>query len=442
MSFPPHPLLSSVRQEERGYVAYVIVLLAATLAGLSMLTIDYGRTANRIAVEKQLLRTHGHIVGQQIISQGITSACVNGEFTGDTADLSQALFGDLEEINQDDRTYACEELDDGEVITREENSPDGPAGTFRRYRVTSSYNALSNVDDDEERGDSKSRSIIVEVREINGEVERPRPQIMFILDYSGSMSQNGRADRLKSAVQQFVSAQYEVDYGVILFDSGVRTTIGLGSGANHNQSVLSTVNGNSPGGGTSFHGPLQSGVNALNQTNNQHSYVVLVSDGHPGDGSAAQNFVNNNIRGINPEICLTRIGNETCHTVYTLGVDNANMGMLESLSGNAATAAGDRNDFAFEISAQNTQEAFSAIVDDILCSFGPLQPQPSVEDEDTINVFLNEEALTRNIDFEYDRNLNSIKLYDADNGNAACTAALNNGGAITIRYGKPRVIYE
>ena len=260
------PLSLSTRKEEGGYIAYVIILLAAIFASSSMLTIEYGKTANRIAVEKQLLGSHGHIVGQQIIKQGINSACLNGEFTGDTDDLSQVLFGDLDQINQEDRTYACDELDEGETITREEDSADGPAGTFRRYRVTSSYNALGTGDDDEERGEAKDRSVIVEVREINGEVERPRPQIMFILDYSGSMSANGRADRLKSAVQQFVSNQYDVDYGVILFDSGVRTTIGLGSGANHNQSVLSTVNGNQPGGGTSFNGPLQNAVNALNCT--------------------------------------------------------------------------------------------------------------------------------------------------------------------------------
>lgn len=441
MSHSPRPLVTTHRREESGYVAYVIVLLAATLAGLSMLAIDFGKGANRIAVEKQLLASHGHIVGQQIINQGITSACVNGEFVGDTAELSEELFGPLDQVNRDDRNYSCEELDNGQVITREEDGPDGPAGTFRRYRVSSSYDAL-NGQDNQQEDNSKTRSVIVEVREINGEVERPRPQIMFILDYSGSMSSNGRASRLKSAVQQFVSSQYEVDYGVILFDSGVRTTIGLGSGANHDQSILSTVNGNSPGGGTQFHNPLQNAVNALNQTDNQHSYIVLVSDGQPGDGSAAQNFVNNAIRGIDPNICLTRTGNQTCHTVYTLGVDNANMGMLQSLSGNAATAPGDRGNFAFEISAQDTQAAFSAIVDDILCSFGPLEPQPSVEDEGTINVFLNEQALSRDVDFEYDRSLNAIKLYDADNGNAACTNALNNGGSITIRYGKPRVIYE
>ena len=431
----------TVRYDQSGFTAYVIILLAATLAGISMLVIDFGRGANRIHTEKQLLDSHGFIVGQQIISQGLGAACVNGEFVGDTDELSQALFNQLDQVEREDRTYLCEELDDGEVIVREEGDPSGPPGTFRRYRVSSSYNALADPSQVNQQGEDKNRSVIVEVREINGEVERPRPQIMFVLDYSGSMNSNNRANRLKGAMQEFVNANYEVDYGVILFDSNVRTTIGLGEGANHNQSVMSTVNGNNPGGGTNFHGPLQNAVGALNQTNNQHSYVVLVSDGQPGDGSSAQSFVNNTIRGIDPDICQSRSGNSICHTVYTLGVDGANLNMLESLSGNAATAPGDRDTFTFSIAAQDTQAAFRAIVDDILCSFGPLEPQPSVEEENTISVFLNESPLTRNVDFEYDRSTNAVKLYDAD-GNQACTNALDNGGSITIRYGKPRVIAE
>jgi uncharacterized protein YegL len=429
------------RHRESGFTAYVIILLAATLAGLSMFAIDFGRGANRVSMEKQLLDSHGYVIGQQLIAQGVTSVCVNGEFVGDTEQISIALFNQLNQVERDERTYQCNELDGGEVIVREEGDPSGPPGTFRRYRITSSYNALQDPNDPNQQGNDKNRSVIVEIREISGEVERPRPNIMFVLDYSGSMSSNNRAQRLKGAMQEFVNANYEVDYGVILFETNVRTTIGLGSGANHDQSVMSTVNGNNPGGGTNFSGPLQSAVGALNQSNNQHSYVVLVSDGQPGDGASAQNFVNNEIRGIDPDICLSRNGAELCHTVYTLGVDGANMNMLESLSGNAATAPADYDSFAFSISAQDTQAAFRAIVDDILCSFGPLDPQPSVDEEESINVFLDESPLQRNVDFEYDRSLNAIKLYDA-NGNQACTNALDNGGSITIRYGKPRVIPE
>lgn len=444
MSQLHHQRSMSPRENEGGFAALIVVLAAATLATLSFFVIDFGKGANRVATEKQLLDAHGVIVGQSIIRQGLSGTCSNGQFTGDTEDLSVSLFGAIDtSADRDDRTYQCEELDDGEVFVREEGDPSGPAGTFRRYRVSSNYNALQDTDDPNPQGPGKTRSVIVEVRELNGEVERPRPQIMFVLDYSGSMSSNGRANRLKEAMQEFVNAQYEVDYGVILFDSGVRTTIGLGAGDNHNSSVMGVVNSNSPGGGTNFHGPLTNAVQALNATNNQHSYVVLVSDGVPGDGNSARSYVDSVIRSIDPNICTSRSGNQICHTVYTLGVDGADIGMLESLSGNASTPAGQRGDFTFEIASQDTQLAFRAIVDDILCSFGPLNPQPAPEDEDTINVFLNDTLLVAgaNEDYEYDSSLNAIKLYDQGN-TQACTNALENDGKITIRYGKPRVIFN
>ena len=325
-----HPRSSeSPRRKEGGFAAVLVVLVAATLATLSFLVIDFGKSTNRIATEKQLLDTHGVIVGKHIIQQGLFSTCDNGEFNGDTEDLSQALFGQIDSADRDERTYRCEEMDGGEVIVREPGDPSGPPGTYRRYRVSSSYDASQDPNDPNAQGNGKTRSVIVEVREINGEVERPRPQIMFVLDYSGSMSSNGRASRLKSAVQEFVSAQYDLDYGMILFDSSVRTTVGLGSGVNHDNNVLGIVGNNQPSGGTNFHGPLRDAVQALNVTNNQHSYIVLVSDGIPADGSSAQNYVNSTVRGIDPDICLSRSGNETCHTIYTLGVDRADIKILK-----------------------------------------------------------------------------------------------------------------
>jgi uncharacterized protein YegL len=424
------------RRQEGGFAALVVVLIAATLATLSVLVIDFGKGANRVATEKQLLDSHGTIVGQQIIHQGLAAACSNGEFTGETSDISEALFGEID-ADRNDRTYRCEPADP-ELITREEGDPNGPAGTFRRYRVSSSYSAFGD-DPNNQQNDAKTRSVIVEVREISGEVERPRPQIMFVLDYSGSMSSNGRASRLKNAMQEFINAQYEVDYGVILFDSNVRTTIGLGSGANHDSLVKNTVNNNNPSGGTAFYGPLRNAIDVLNVSNNQFSYVVLVSDGVPGDGSQAQGFVNSPaVRQIDPNICTSRSGNEICHTIYTLGVDGANMSMLESLSGNASNQGGD---FAFQIASQDTLLAFQAIVSEILCSFGPIEPQPSPEEEANIRVFLNDQALVKDEDYEYDRDNNAVKLYDFGN-RSACTTALENDDGIVIRYGKPRVIPE
>lgn len=431
------------RKSQGGFAALFVVLLAGTLATLSWYTVKFGRTSLRVSTEKQLLDTHGVLFGQQLIKQGPNGVCQGGEFQGDLTQISAALFGQLDSAVQDEREYRCEELG---TITREEDTEEGPAGSYRRYRITSSYDAAYYANDPDAEESKTDRSVIVEVREISGEVERPRPQIMFLLDYSGSMSSNDRMDNLKDAVDRFIEERenndYPVDYGVVFFSSNVLETIGLGFGDAHDQDVKRRVRQRNPGGSTNFTDPLRRAVQELERTDNHFSNIILVSDGHPNAGGDPVAYVNQNIRDVDPEICRTRRGNRLCHTVYTLGVDDANMDMLENISGNRITPVGERAEFAYEIESEDIVGAFNDITKDILCSFGPIDPAPEPEEEDSIHVFLHDAPLELSPNgegngFVYDRNTNSVKLYGE-----SCEAALRDDSAITIRYGKPRVIVE
>ena len=188
------------REEESGFAALVVVMVAATLALLSIEVVDYGRIANRITTEKQLLDAHGHLVGFNIINLGLEATCSQGVFTGEVDEISATLFGEMDQVNQEDRTYRCTPLDDGELIVREPGDPNGPPGSFRRYRVTSGYNALKGDPDQENEHNVINRSVIVEVRELETTIQDARPQIMFVLDYSGSMRQNDKHRALKRAM--------------------------------------------------------------------------------------------------------------------------------------------------------------------------------------------------------------------------------------------------
>jgi Mg-chelatase subunit ChlD len=407
--------------------------------------VDFGTFAHRVSTEKQLLDTHGIMVGQRLVSQGLSGTCSDGKFTGDTESISNALFDNLDTANAEDREYRCEELDGGESFKREEGDPSGPPGTFRRYRVSSTYNAAHSDTNNDPNAENEgtTRSVIVEVREINGKVERPRPQIMFVLDYSGSM-RGDRITRLKNAMGSFVDLQLPIDYGVVLFNSGILEEVGIGFDAGHANRVKSVINRHSASGGTAFRQPLERAVRALNAKGEHHSYILLLSDGQPNsnDRQATFDYVRNVIRGVNPNICVTRTGNEICHTIYGLGVDGADMEILAAISGNAKQSG----NLAVQIASQEIGDAIGGIVDTILCSFGPLDVQLSPEEVKTLNVFLNDQPLTMDTgpadaevteDFTYDADLNMIKLY----GNA-CDQALEDEGKITIRYGEPRIIPE
>ena len=193
---------------------------------------------------------------------------------------------------------------------------------------------------------------------------------------------------------------------------------------------------------TNFRDPLRVAVNYLNATGNHHSYIILLSDGQPQDGADAIQFVDQNVRGVDPSACTDRAGPDICHTIYTVGVKGSDTETLKKLSGNALTPdLESREEFALRVESDQIGQAFQNIVDDILCSYGPLVPQPEPDEVSNINVFLDEVPLEEGSDFVYDSNINAIKLYDSDTSTIqACTQALANDGSITIRYGKPRVI--
>ena len=437
-------MISAGKREEGGFAALVVVMVAATLALLSLEVVDYGHIANRVTTEKQLLDAHGQLVGLNIINSGREATCSQGRFSGDVDEISTALFGEMDQVNQEDRTYRCKPLDDGELIVREPGDPDGPPGSFRRYRVTSGYNALKGDPDQENEHNVINRSVIVEVRELETTVQDARPQIMFVLDYSGSMARNDKHNALKRAMQRFVDANYEMDYGVVLFESSIIGLERTSHGPGHNREVMAKVDV-FPEGGTKFEKPLERATEELRRAYNPYSYIILVSDGLPADAGDAQRFVNSSIRNIDPENCIMRRGDPACITIYTLSVDNVERGrtILTSLSGNAATPQHKREDYMYDIrDPANTEVALKAILDEILCAFGPLEAPPSAGEEDTIKVFIDDDLLPNDgAHYSYDSDTNQVFLYDVEGGRQVCTEAVNHG-KLTIRYGKPRVIVE
>ena len=95
-----------------------------------------------------------------------------------------------------------------------------------------------------------------------------------------------------------------------------------------------------------------------------------------------------------------------CITIFTLGVDNANTNILGSLSGN--TISQNINDYMYTVNANQTEDAFNAIIEEIMCRIGPVIAQ------DDLYVFNNLELLDQNIDYVFDINNRILKFYDVD----------------------------
>jgi uncharacterized protein YegL len=391
----------SHRSKSKGIVAAVILLLAAVLALISYKIIEIGAIAIKVNTEKQLLDTCGIITGQIIINTNdIEAACSQ-------VSLNQCI----ELVPHSNSSMQCVDL--GIQCDNDNNCE-------RVINVTSSYNPG--------RGEV-SKSIDVYTNEENHEVNIIDAAVIMLLDFSGSM-QGNRIDQLKNTVRDFINSDFNLSYSVILYNDSIISTSNIGKGQNHNQTALSIINNTNEGGGTSFILPLQEAISQVQSTNYEVYYILLISDGSPNEGlGPSQTFVNSNIKNIDDDFCIFSSSANPCITIFTLGVDNANTNILGSLSGN--TISQDINEYMYTVNANQTEAAFNAIIEEIMCRIGP------VIAEGALHVFNNLEILEQNIDYVFDINSKILKFYDVEPFNI-CTEMLNNNSNITLRWGNPR----
>jgi len=398
--------MKSKIMKNKGFAALSIVLLAAVLASISFIVIQYGRISLNVMEEKQVLDSCGIGLGISIIETNNAEEICTPDFLNDCAiSLSSNVAP----------SFQCVDLG---LECSIENYCE------RKYEITSAYNPG--------RGET-SKSVIITVPEEVHDVDLIDAAVILLLDYSGSMNGN-RIIQLKDTVSQFVNSNFNLSYSVILYNSNVIASSNIGKDQQHKQTVLSKVNNNNPGGGTNFVAPLNKAMEQIIQTDYEAYYILLISDGSPNEGiEPSQNFVQNNIMNINDDHCIYSTNINPCITVYTLGVDNANTNALESISGNTLNTT--PNDFSFVVNTNQVDEAFNAIIEEIMCRIGP------VIAGEGLNVFNDLQVLEEGTDYLYDDLYKILKFYDVEPFNI-CTNMLDNNTQITLRWGKPKLIIE
>lgn len=386
----------------KGFSALLVIMITAVLSLISLSTIKFGKISLNITKEKQVLDTCGITLGQNIIK---------------TNDIDQVCFEDfLNEcatlFNVEAPNFVCEDLG---VICDVNNICE------RKFGISSTY--------DPGRGEV-TKSVEISIPEETHDVDLIDAAVIMLLDYSGSMGGN-RIVQLKNTVTEFINSDFNLSYSVILYNNSVIISSDIGNSPQHKQTVLSMINNRSPSGGTNFVAPLNRAIQQIQNTNYEAYYILLISDGSPNEGiGPSQNFVTNNITNINDNNCIYSTQANPCITVYTLGVDNANVNALQSISGNTLSTV--PNEFSFIVNANQVEAAFNAIIEEIMCRIGP------VIAEGDLNVFNNDQVLEQGIDYIYDDLYKIIKFYDEEPFNI-CTNMINNNTEITIRWGSPRL---
>tara|TARA_Y100001973_G_C5148618_1_gene306815 strand:+ start:23 stop:1204 length:1182 start_codon:yes stop_codon:yes gene_type:complete len=391
--------------KNKGFAALTTVLLSAVLTLLTFIAIQYGRIVLNKSYEEQLHDSCSLAMGKTINeSNNIEDVCNTG-FLNNCA------------ISLDSRepSFICEDLG---------LECDNTGRCKRKFSIKSKYNPNRGY---------VTKENIVSVNEEVHNINFVDAAVILLLDFSGSMRGN-RIVQLKNAVRHFINEDYNLSYSVILYSSSVLVSSNIGKGQQHNQTVLSIINSNNPGGGTNFVTPLNRALTQIRSTNFESYYIMLISDGSPNEGiGPSRNFVENNIFNINDNNCLHTTRQNPCITNYTLGVDNANVPALQSLSGN--TLSQSSIDYTYVVNSQQTDAAFQAIIEEIMCKTETvLATQP-------VNVFNNLDLLEENVDYIYDEQANVFRFYDVE-PIYACTEMLENNAQITLRWGKVELNVE
>ena len=386
-------------QRNKGFAALTIVLLSAVLASISFIVIQYGRISLNVMYEKQLLDTCSIDIGTGVNNTNDIEAICSSNTLNQCGSI----------LDSPEPDFFCEDL--GLECNIE-------GYCKRRFKITSTY--------DPGRG-YVSKENIIEINEEVHDIQLIDTAVILLLDFSGSMSGN-RINQLKTTVRQFVNANYNLSYSVILYNDNVIIQTPIDKGQQHAQTVLSILSNHNAGGGTNFVSPLRNALTKIRNTDYESYYIVLISDGSPNEGiEPSKNFIQNNVFNINPDNCRQTTSQNPCITTYTLGVDNANVSALQGVSGNVLNQ--NSIDYNYIVNTQQVNGAFNAIIEEIMCKIGPVLA------EYPANIFNGLDLLEENVDYTYNDEEKIFNFYDVAPF-YACTEMLNSNAQITLRWGR------
>jgi hypothetical protein len=271
-------------------------------------------------------------------------------------------------------------------------------------------------------------------------IQRVPPNVMLILDRSGSMSDPIDANSLTSKWQDLQSAmdsvltQYDpqIRFGADLFadpnsfDSCAPGPIAVPVGPNHGAMIRSALNGASPGSATptaaTFDLVIQGGM--LNDPQ-RDNYVVVVTDGMPNCGDT----------DVASRIAMLYAAKPSVKT-YVIGVGSDTASDPVTLNSWAVAGHTDKQgqtSYYQANSPQDLQAAFNTIAGGVVsCTFHMAQKPP---DPMQLYVWSNGKAVPAdpNNGYTYDASGPTVTLHGA-----ACNLLRNNPNTkIQVEYGCP-----
>ncbi|MFN3200745.1 MAG: vWA domain-containing protein [Bradymonadia bacterium] len=286
-----------------------------------------------------------------------------------------------------------------------------------------------------------------------GNFELPEPELILVLDYSGSMAQNfggqRRIDALRFAVNEMLDVGSDIiAFGLVMFDAAVSRAIE--PEFDPDQDIIrSTLDSRDAGGRTNYADPLSVAIDMLPRNNdNTPGYILFVGDGQP--------IVPNAGEARTRAIQQARRAWDAGYTIFTLNVggQGQHRDLLFGMAGDQNLNPNPNYYFEADNLAQ-LRAAFGAIEESLLCKVGPIEPRPPTCDG--IHVFIREgdiELKLEQVPNAGDRDVADARVFElicdpAGNepvqirmNRRTCNQLVDEGGNLVVRYGKARLIAE
>lgn len=331
-----------------------------------------------------------------------------------------------------------------QVNCRTIQQQNGEGGFLRRYDVEITGGLQSGGLPGFPNGDVRTRaSSLVNENEFGEQGDFRFPKLVLVLDYSGSMAAgfggSSRIEALRRAVVDLLDLRLRVEYGLVMFNSGVITEVGIDGDPVQND-IRQAIR-RAAGGGTNYVHPMDAARRMLTRTQNSGYHILFISDGYPNEGPG-------------PGLGAARRAWDEDVTIFTLFIGDDSRDaqrILANMSGKPNNP-GDP-DYAFKANNQNElRETFRNIIAEVLCTVGPLTPQPPASlrpnqvhallrtpfgDEDRLLFTPNLAGADADgiAAYQYLRDDNRIRL-----NQTACNRVLDNGERLVVRYGIPKLV--
>ncbi len=310
--------------------------------------------------------------------------------------------------------------------------------------VNHSFSNVMPLDNEQMRLQSTGSASLSEFN--TDTVELRLPKLVLVLDYSGSMradfSRTTRIKSLRKAVHSLLDLDLRAEYGAVLFSTDVKATVAISPDSS--DEIGRVVDRNQHGGLTNYGAAISSATSMLTQTEDTGWYILFVTDGLPEDNDGYGHGCPAEQRGRSAATAAKNNG----IGIFSLfiGADEYAINLLKDMSGTRSQSGNDG--YVFSVTSDSElQNRFRAIIASILCTIGPLTPEPPPNTTtDDIYVYLNtadgqeikmESLLQSQLSgaadryaFSYAADENKVRLTQS-----ACDEVLEHGAHLSVRYG-------